>query len=65
MLILCLIYGSSLQQDKDMFDEILGNHELQVDQWKIYPTSITEHTEIKKWYDEGKYKPYLRKIFMI
>ena len=40
--------GSSLQQDKDMFDEILDNHELQVDQWKIYPTSITEHTKIKK-----------------
>jgi ELP3 family radical SAM enzyme/protein acetyltransferase len=35
--------------------------ELQVDQWKIYPTTITEFTDIKKWYEEGKYIPYSNK----
>jgi len=32
--------------------------ELQVDQWKIYPTTITEFTDIKKWYENGDYIPY-------
>jgi len=37
---------------------VLKHPELQVDQWKIYPTTITPFTEIKKWYDEGTYVPY-------
>lgn len=36
----------------------LTNPELQADQWKIYPTTITPFTEIKKWYEEGSYIPY-------
>lgn len=32
--------------------------EFQVDQWKIYPTTITPFTEIQKWYHEGTYIPY-------
>ena len=32
--------------------------ELQVDQWKIYPTAITPWTEIEKWYREGTYVQY-------
>ncbi|ETO29987.1 elongator complex protein 3, partial [Reticulomyxa filosa] len=27
-------------------------------QWKLYPCQIVPWTVIKKWYDEGKYKPY-------
>lgn len=36
----------------------LKHGEYQLDQWKIYPTTITPFTEIKKWYDEGTYVPY-------
>ena len=43
--------GSSLEQDKEMFDIVLGNPDLQADQWKIYPTETTEYTKIKEWYD--------------
>ena len=50
--------GSSFQKDKEMFIEVLNNPDLQGDQWKIYPTEVTEHTEIKKLYDSGKYKPW-------
>ena len=32
--------------------------ELQVDQWKIYPTMVTRWTKIKEWYDADLYKPY-------
>merc|ERR1711908_90452 len=33
--------------------------ELQADQWKLYPTMITDYTKIKEWYDKGEYRPYL------
>ena len=36
----------------------LSNPEFQADQWKIYPTTITPFTEIKKWYENGTYVPY-------
>ena len=36
--------------------------ELQVDQWKIYPTTITEFTDIKKWYENGEYIPYSNEL---
>lgn len=36
--------------------------ELQADQWKIYPTTITPFTEIKNWYDEGSYIPYSNEL---
>lgn len=44
--------------DKNMFDTILTSHNLQFDQWKIYPTAVVPWTRIKKWFDEGKYVPY-------
>jgi len=51
----------SKKYDGDMMEYekwILKCPEYQVDQWKIYPTTITPYTEIKKWYDEGSYIPY-------
>lgn len=47
-----------IKLDKDMLDEILINPNYKVDQMKIYPCVVTPHTTIKKWYDEGIYKPY-------
>ena len=32
--------------------------ELQADQLKIYPCSVVDWTDIKEWYENGKYKPY-------
>ena len=49
---------STPEKDKEMFNNFLYDDRLQADQWKIYPTEVLEHTEIKKWYDEGTYKPY-------
>lgn len=49
---------SSVEKDKEMLNNILYNKYLQTDYLKIYPTSIVDFTEIKKWYDEGTYKPY-------
>ena len=50
--------GSSLRKDKKMFKDVLENPNLQVDQWKIYPTEITSNTKIKDWYEKGMYEPY-------
>jgi ELP3 family radical SAM enzyme/protein acetyltransferase len=40
----------------------LKHPELQVDQLKIYPTTITPYTEIEKWYKEGTYIPYSNEV---
>lgn len=66
--------GSTPKKDEEMFDKLLGvatktysnydekwvlkHPEYQVDQWKIYPTTITAFTEIKEWYENGTYVPY-------
>jgi histone acetyltransferase (RNA polymerase elongator complex component) len=44
--------------DENMLNEINTNPDYKVDQMKIYPCVVTPHTTIKKWYDEGIYKPY-------
>ena len=56
--------SSNFWEDVRMFEYVLNKEELQADQWKIYPCQTLEHSEIKRWYEEGKYKPYFenRKI---
>lgn len=44
--------------DKWMFDQVIDRPEYQADQWKIYPCQTIPYTEIKKWFDNGSYKPY-------
>lgn len=44
--------------DEKMLEEVLYNPNLNVDQYKIYPCAVIPFTIIKKWFDEGKYKPY-------
>ena len=43
---------------KNYFKYDLEYPELQADQLKIYPCSVIDWTKIKKWYEEGSYKPY-------
>jgi histone acetyltransferase (RNA polymerase elongator complex component) len=44
--------------DKEMLEELNTNPDLKVDQLKLYPCMVIEHTKIKEWYDKGIYKPY-------
>ena len=62
--------GSNPNLDKESMDSIMFDSEYQVDEIKIYPTSVTTtsdkdtekvHTVIEKWYQEGKYVPYDQK----
>ncbi|ORM41871.1 Uncharacterized protein BXIN_0645 [Babesia sp. Xinjiang] len=50
--------ASSPQVDREMFAEVLGDDELQADQWKIYPCEVTPFSRIEQWYKEGRYAPY-------
>jgi len=52
------LYGSSVEKDKIMMDEILYNPDLQLDQLKIYPCAVVPFTKIKELYDSGEYIPY-------
>ncbi|MDD4352452.1 MAG: tRNA uridine(34) 5-carboxymethylaminomethyl modification radical SAM/GNAT enzyme Elp3 [Candidatus Gracilibacteria bacterium] len=50
--------GSNLTKDLEMFQELFSNPDFQPDQIKIYPCLVTRDAELKKWYEQGKYKPY-------
>jgi len=58
---------SSPEKDMIMFERIISSNDLQADEWKIYPTSVTTtsnkdveevNTVIEKWFRDGKYTPY-------
>ena len=49
---------SSKEKDIDMFKELYSSPLYQPDQMKIYPCEVVPWTRIKKWHEEGKYKPY-------
>lgn len=58
--------GSSKEKDLWMFQEAINNPDLQFDDIKIYPCAVIKSasedrlvkSDIAKWYQEGKYKPY-------
>jgi len=49
---------ATVEDDREMFMDVLYSPDLQADQWKIYPCEITPWTVIKKWFEEGSYVPY-------
>lgn len=46
------------EHDREMFNEIITSPDFQMDQWKIYPCSVTPYTELEKEYLKGLHKPY-------
>ncbi len=50
--------GSSYEQDVVMMDRVIQSPELQLDDWKIYPTATTRDSDILDWYNDGTYMPY-------
>jgi ELP3 family radical SAM enzyme/protein acetyltransferase len=46
------------EEDIEMFNKVFLSDMIQPDQVKIYPCQITPYTQIKKWYDAGRYTPY-------
>ena len=52
------LYGSDVDKDRDLLDQILNNPDLQLDQIKLYPCAVVPFTKIKELYDSGEYIPY-------
>jgi len=52
------LYGSNVEKDTILLNEILNNPDLQLDQIKLYPCAVVPFTKIKELYESGEYKPY-------
>ena len=50
--------GATPEMDWEMFQDVIYSESLQLDQWKIYPCETVDHTEIKRWFESGKYEHY-------
>ena len=50
--------GSNPQKDEEMFMKAVSEGDLQLDDWKIYPTAVTPYTKIQQKYESGEYIPY-------
>lgn len=52
------LYGSTPEQDLQMFKDLFSNPNYQPDQIKIYPTVVTEGSELYDLWKAGQYQPY-------
>jgi elongator complex protein 3 len=50
--------GSTPEKDLAMSRQLFDDDHFKPDGLKLYPTMVVEHTELEKWYREGKYQPY-------
>jgi elongator complex protein 3 len=50
--------GSDPDMDLRLTARLFGDDELKPDGLKIYPTMVVAQTELEKWFQEGKYRPY-------
>ncbi len=50
--------GSNPQKDLKLLKLAFENTDFRPDHLKLYPTAITPYTDIKKWYENGTYRPY-------
>lgn len=53
--------GSSPELDKNMMSDIFTTSHFQPDYLKIYPCLDVKYTEIRKWKEDGRWKPYAEK----
>jgi len=50
--------GSTPEKDYQVFKEVFDNPDFRPDQLKIYPCVLAGESELKKWYRDGRWKPY-------
>lgn len=55
--------GSSPELDKKMLYVVIKGHDFQPDYMKIYPCLDVSFTEIRKWKENGSWKPYAESDF--
>jgi elongator complex protein 3 len=52
------LYGATLESDLADFKRLWNDPAIRPDEMKIYPTSLLEHTELYKLWQQGEYEPY-------
>jgi len=50
--------GNNPEKDLEQFRLLFDDPRFRPDGLKIYPTVVVEGTELEKWFNEGRYKPY-------
>lgn len=50
--------GSNPKRDIKMFKELFENPAFRPDMMKVYPCVVAPFSELEKWYNQGKFKPY-------
>ena len=50
--------GSTPEQDLQLTETLFSDPRFRPDGLKIYPTMVVQGTELEKWHQEGRYKPY-------
>jgi len=55
------LYGSSVEKDKQDFDQLFSDPDFHPDELKIYPCSLLESAELMQYYQKGLWKPYTYK----
>ncbi len=50
--------GGTPERDLALFRQLFTDPRFRPDGLKIYPTMVVEGTELEKWYNEGRYRPY-------
>jgi len=56
--------GATPSRDKKMFKELFSNPNFRPDLLKIYPTALLKEAPLYKWWQEGKYKPYSKRVLI-
>ena len=56
--------GATPKTDLDDFKKLFSDPNFQPDLLKIYPTVVTQNSELFKWWQQGKYKPYSDKVLL-
>lgn len=50
--------GATPESDVHMFKEVFENSLYRPDYMKIYPCMVVPYSELKTWWEEGKFRPY-------
>jgi elongator complex protein 3 len=54
--------GATAKKDLELFKKLFTDERFQPDQIKFYPTVVTKGSQLYKWWQQGKYKPYSEKF---
>lgn len=50
--------GMTVERDIEMFNELFEDEDFKPDMIKVYPCVVVPFSELKWWYEQGRYKPY-------